>query len=105
MASLCSNPHIVECKDGWVDERTSACIVTSCCEGGDIAERSRRQGASYFLKRGFAGGSHNCSCSLAICTAIVCHAMTSSVPISCEQKIDKLQAKLSKQKKQLSADA
>ncbi|KQK08344.1 hypothetical protein BRADI_2g41294v3 [Brachypodium distachyon] len=50
MASLCSNPHIIECKDGWVDERTSACIFTSCCEGGEIAARSRRQGASYFLK-------------------------------------------------------
>ncbi|KQJ91440.1 hypothetical protein BRADI_4g37715v3 [Brachypodium distachyon] len=40
MASLCSNPHIVECKDGWVDERTSACIVTSCCEGGDMGSQS-----------------------------------------------------------------
>ncbi|KAG2651942.1 hypothetical protein PVAP13_1NG323900 [Panicum virgatum] len=35
MASL-SNPYIVEYKDGWVDEGTSVCIVTSYCEGGDI---------------------------------------------------------------------
>uniref|UniRef100_A0A453NZF7 Protein kinase domain-containing protein n=2 Tax=Aegilops tauschii TaxID=37682 RepID=A0A453NZF7_AEGTS len=32
MASL-SNPYIVEYKDGWVDEGTSVCIVTSYCEG------------------------------------------------------------------------
>uniref|UniRef100_A0A0E0CMN6 Protein kinase domain-containing protein n=1 Tax=Oryza meridionalis TaxID=40149 RepID=A0A0E0CMN6_9ORYZ len=41
MASL-SNPYIVEYKDGWVDEGTSACIVTSYCEGGDMAERIKK---------------------------------------------------------------
>ncbi|KAL6899673.1 hypothetical protein ACP4OV_006331 [Aristida adscensionis] len=41
MASL-SNPYIVEYKDGWVDEGTSVCIVTSYCEGGDMAERIRK---------------------------------------------------------------
>ncbi|XP_006647436.1 serine/threonine-protein kinase Nek6 [Oryza brachyantha] len=41
MASL-SNPYIVEYKDGWVDEGTSACIVTSYCEGGDMAEKIKK---------------------------------------------------------------
>lgn len=41
MASL-SNPHIVEYKDGWVDEGTSVCIVTSYCEGGDMAQRIKK---------------------------------------------------------------
>ncbi|KAL5207323.1 hypothetical protein ABZP36_031758 [Zizania latifolia] len=41
MASL-SNPYIVEYKDGWVDEGTSVCIVTSFCEGGDMAERIKK---------------------------------------------------------------
>ncbi|KAL6634063.1 hypothetical protein ACP70R_026734 [Stipagrostis hirtigluma subsp. patula] len=41
MASL-SNPYIVEYKDGWVDEGTSVCIVTSYCEGGDMSERIRK---------------------------------------------------------------
>lgn len=41
MASL-SNPYVVEYKDGWVDEGTSVCIVTSYCEGGDMAERIKK---------------------------------------------------------------
>lgn len=41
MASL-SNPYIVEYKDGWVDEGTSVCIVTSYCEGGDMAQRIKK---------------------------------------------------------------
>uniref|UniRef100_J3MVR8 Uncharacterized protein n=1 Tax=Oryza brachyantha TaxID=4533 RepID=J3MVR8_ORYBR len=41
MASL-SNPYIVDYKDGWVDEGTSACIVTSYCGGGGMAERIKK---------------------------------------------------------------
>ncbi|VAI57906.1 unnamed protein product [Triticum turgidum subsp. durum] len=41
MASL-SNPYIVEYKDGWVDEGTSVSIVTSYCEGGDMAQRIKK---------------------------------------------------------------
>lgn len=41
MASL-SNPYIVEYKGGWVDEGTCVCIVTSYCEGGDMAQRIKK---------------------------------------------------------------
>ncbi|XP_020112296.1 serine/threonine-protein kinase Nek6 isoform X2 [Ananas comosus] len=41
MASLI-NPYIVEYKDGWVEEGNSVCIVTSFCDGGDIAEKIKK---------------------------------------------------------------
>uniref|UniRef100_A0A6V7QXI6 non-specific serine/threonine protein kinase n=1 Tax=Ananas comosus var. bracteatus TaxID=296719 RepID=A0A6V7QXI6_ANACO len=41
MASL-SNRYIVEYKDGWVEEGNSVCIVTSFCDGGDIAEKIKK---------------------------------------------------------------
>ncbi|XP_073004419.1 serine/threonine-protein kinase Nek6 [Typha latifolia] len=41
MATL-SNPYIVEYKDGWVDQGNSVCIVTSFCDGGDMAEKIKK---------------------------------------------------------------
>ncbi|XAR69434.1 Non-specific serine/threonine protein kinase [Bertholletia excelsa] len=47
MAKL-NHPYIVEFKDAWVDKGCYVCIVTTYCEGGDMAEIVRKARGTFF---------------------------------------------------------
>ncbi|XP_030494445.2 serine/threonine-protein kinase Nek6 [Cannabis sativa] len=43
-----NNPYIVGYKDAWVDKGDCICIVTSHCEGGDMADMIKKARGTYF---------------------------------------------------------
>ncbi|KAK1397537.1 Serine/threonine-protein kinase Nek6 [Heracleum sosnowskyi] len=48
LLSKLNHPYVVEYKDAWVEKGSSVCIVTGCCEGGDMAKFVRKARGAYF---------------------------------------------------------
>ncbi|XP_022732122.1 serine/threonine-protein kinase Nek6-like [Durio zibethinus] len=46
-----NNPYIVEYKDGWVEKESHLCIVTTYCEGGDVAEMIKKSRGTFLPEK------------------------------------------------------